>query len=234
MKSCSEETSHYTHFFPHLMKTHLQSHGTFANGADKSACAAIGLKLYKASVQQAPLSVQRKWSICLCVCFRLLLLSITPSSSQAQMQAQTQVQTQTSTQPQTQVLSTSSELSVNGFRNPSIGLEYRHSIVSVHLGYYLTNFAPDVTTTFIRAGLTLWYLPLATDGDASSSLYTSVSYLYGLSRDWTGDSGFMVEAGFRWMPWRGLNLRLGVNVLASAKHELKVNPNPGISWSFVW
>lgn len=32
------------------------------------------------------------------------------------------------------------EISVNGFRNPSIGLEYRHQQISVHLGYYITAF----------------------------------------------------------------------------------------------
>jgi hypothetical protein len=125
------------------------------------------------------------------------------------------------------------ELSVNFFRNPSIGLEWRYSQVSIHAGYYLTNFEPNVTTEFIRSGVTFWFLPFATNGDVPSSFYSSVSYLYGLTREWTGSTGMMLEAGFRWMPWRGLNVRLGVDVLLSPNQAIKVNPNPGVSWSFV-
>ncbi len=126
------------------------------------------------------------------------------------------------------------ELSLNFFRNPSIGLEWRYSQVSIHAGYYLTNFEPNVTTEFIRSGVTFWFLPIASNGDAPSSLYSSVSYLHGLTREWTGTSGVMLEAGFRWMPWRGLNVRLGVDVLLSPNQPIRVNPNPGVSWSFVW
>jgi len=37
------------------------------------------------------------------------------------------------------------EISINGFRNPSIGLEYRYRHVSLHTGYYPTNFESGVT-----------------------------------------------------------------------------------------
>ncbi|WP_205435326.1 MULTISPECIES: hypothetical protein [Flavobacterium] len=52
------------------------------------------------------------------------------------------------------------EFSLNGFRNPSIGAEYRYKRVSVHAGYYPTNFESGVTTEFIRTGLTYWFLPV--------------------------------------------------------------------------
>lgn len=44
------------------------------------------------------------------------------------------------------------QLSVNGFRNPSIGLEYQRYNLSVHAGYYVTNFESGVTTEFAKAG----------------------------------------------------------------------------------
>jgi hypothetical protein len=42
----------------------------------------------------------------------------------------------------------------------------------------------------------------------------------------------MSEVGFRWMAYKGLNLRIGVAVLAADGKSLKVNPTPGISYSF--
>lgn len=33
-----------------------------------------------------------------------------------------------------------SELSLNGFRTPSIGAEYRYRLVPIHAGYYTTAF----------------------------------------------------------------------------------------------
>ncbi len=52
------------------------------------------------------------------------------------------------------------ELSINGFRNPSIGLEYRCQHVSVHGGYYITNFIQNTTTQFMKAGISYWFLPI--------------------------------------------------------------------------
>ncbi len=51
------------------------------------------------------------------------------------------------------------EISINGFRAPSIGLEFRYGLVSVHAGYYLTAFS-GVTTNFIKTGFTAWFLPV--------------------------------------------------------------------------
>lgn len=47
-------------------------------------------------------------------------------------------------------------------------------------------------------------------------------------------NGAMAEVGFRWMVWQGLNFRIGVAALASPGLDLKINPTPGISYSFAW
>ncbi|NDI99087.1 hypothetical protein GWA97_08385 [Flavobacterium sp. LaA7.5] len=123
------------------------------------------------------------------------------------------------------------EFSLNGFRNPSIGAEYRYKHVSVHAGYYPTNFESGVTTEFIRTGLTYWFLPVG-QKENPSSFYASVSYARGMSRDYKDENAVMTEAGFRWMVYKGLNLRLGITALAANDKSLKINPTPGISYSF--
>jgi hypothetical protein len=122
-------------------------------------------------------------------------------------------------------------ISVNAFRNPSIGLEYQRKQLSIHGGYYLTNFESGVTTKFIRAGVTYWVLPLGKK-DIPSSFYVSASYLRGLSRAYKYDNAVGVEVGFRWYIWKGLNLRIGVIALAAEGKEVKINPTPSISYSF--
>lgn len=123
------------------------------------------------------------------------------------------------------------ELSINGFRNPSIGLEYRHKQLSVHGGYYVTNFTQNTTTQFVKAGVTYWFLPIG-NKDIPSSFYAGVSYLRGLNRDYEGKNAMSAEVGYRWMIWKGLNFRLGVIALAANSESLKINPTPGISYSF--
>lgn len=123
------------------------------------------------------------------------------------------------------------ELSINGFRNPSIGLEYRHKQLSVHGGYYVTNFTQNTTTQFAKAGVTYWFLPIG-NKDIPSSFYAGVSYLRGLNRDYEGKNAMSAEVGYRWMIWKGLNFRLGVIALAANGESLKINPTPGISYSF--
>jgi len=125
------------------------------------------------------------------------------------------------------------EFSINAFRNPSIGLEYRRSHVSIHAGYYVTNFTSGVTTQFAKTGLTYWFLPVGRR-ENPSSFYTSVSYLRGLNRDYEHQNAASAEVGFRWMVWQGLNLRLGVIALASDGKDIQINPTPGISYSFHW
>lgn len=122
-------------------------------------------------------------------------------------------------------------LSINGFRNPSIGLEYQDNHLSVHGGYYVTNFTSGITTEFLKAGLTYWFLPVDKK-EIPSSFYAGASYLRGLTRDYKDKNAFAVEAGFRWYVWKGLNLRLGVIALTAKGKDLKINPTPSISYSF--
>ncbi len=125
------------------------------------------------------------------------------------------------------------EISINGFRNPSIGAEYRHKFISVHAGYYPTNFESNTTTEFIRTGLTFWFFPIG-KRENPSSFYTSVSYARGRTREYENKNAIMPEIGFRWMVYKGLNFRLGVTGLAAKGESFKVNPTPGISYSFLF
>lgn len=123
------------------------------------------------------------------------------------------------------------ELSINGFRNPSIGLEIKHKGLSLHAGYYLTIVPNDISdekenTSFIRAGLSHWF-----NISETFSAYVSASYLYGLSKSYKDESAYMLEGGIKIFIWEGLNLRLGIAGLFSTGHKLKINPTPGISYS---
>jgi len=122
------------------------------------------------------------------------------------------------------------QLSINAFRNPSIGLEYHRKQVSVHGGYYVTNFESGVTTEFLKAGATYWFLPWGKQ-EVPSSLYVGSSYLRGLTRDYKDHNAVAFEAGARFVVWKGLNLRLGVIALAAEGKSLKINPTPSVSYS---
>jgi hypothetical protein len=136
------------------------------------------------------------------------------------------------------------ELMFNGFRAPSIGLEYRLGMVSAHAGAYPTIIndqgvrGVDGTTWFGKVGLTLWFLPVPIMGNERSSFYAGASYLNDfVSRGW-GHSA-QVETGFRWVIWEGIFLRLGASALYApgrscppgACSTVKVRPNPGIGWA---
>lgn len=123
------------------------------------------------------------------------------------------------------------ELSINAFRNPSIGLEYRYRCVSVHAGYYITNLEPDITTKFLKTGLTAWFLPIG-QRENPSSFYAGTSYLRGLNLDYKDQNALGLEAGFRWMIWEGLNFRIGGIALIAKDQDVKINPTPGLSYSF--
>jgi hypothetical protein len=123
------------------------------------------------------------------------------------------------------------ELSINGFRNPSVGLEFRHKQISYHAGYYPTAFKAGETTNFFKAGATAWFLPVGKK-ENPSSFYAGASYLRGFNRDYEGKNALGVEAGFRWMVLKGLNLRIGVIGVAAEGEPLQINPTPGISYSF--
>ena len=122
-------------------------------------------------------------------------------------------------------------LSINAFRNPSIGLEYQRKQVSIHAGYYITAFESGVTTKFLKSGLTYWFLPVGKK-EIPSSFYAGASYLRGINLDYKNENALAMEAGFRWYAWKGLNLRIGVIALAAEGKDLKINPAPSISYSF--
>lgn len=123
------------------------------------------------------------------------------------------------------------ELSINGFRNPSIGAEYRYKAVSIHTGYYTTAFSSGIYTGFIKIGLTYWFFPVG-GKENPSSFYSSMSYARGLTREYENKNAVIGEIGFRWMVLKGLNLRIGVAALAAKGESVKINPTPGISYSF--
>jgi len=136
------------------------------------------------------------------------------------------------------------ELSLNFFRNPSMGIEYRYKWTSVHFGYYPTVISKDENgenenTNFIKAGFSVWYYRFG-ESVNPSSLYSSFSWVYGMSQDFifkanskfAGKNGFIAETGFRWMATESLNLRLGVALLSLQNEPLKINPTPGISYSW--
>lgn len=123
------------------------------------------------------------------------------------------------------------ELSINGFRNPSIGLEYRHRQVSVHAGYYITTFEAGITTKFLKVGATAWFLPVGKRTNPSS-FYAGASYLRGINLDYNKENALGLEAGFRWMVWKGINLRIGGIALLAKGHDVQINPTLGISYSF--
>jgi hypothetical protein len=129
------------------------------------------------------------------------------------------------------------ELNINGFRAPSIGLEYRYSLVSIHTGAYTTIISKDdrgrnEATWFIKSGATLYFLPISLYRQRPSEFYVSASHVYGFQNDWEGKHGFIAELGWRWMVWRGINLRIGVAVLVGeGSDRVRVNPTPGIGYS---
>jgi hypothetical protein len=124
-------------------------------------------------------------------------------------------------------------LSLNAFRNPSIGLEYQRYNFSLHAGYYPTNFESGITTEFLKAGVSYWFLPFDSK-ELPSSLYVGASYLRGLTRDYQDQNAFALETGIRWYAWKGLHLRLGVIALVAEGQSLKINPTPSIGYSFKW
>ena len=123
------------------------------------------------------------------------------------------------------------EISVNGFRNPSIGLEYRNKNVSIHGGYYITALESGITTKFLKIGFTTWFLPIGKK-ENPSSFYAGASYLRGINLDYDKENALGLEVGFRWMVWKGINLRIGAIALVAKDHKTRINPTPGISYSF--
>ncbi len=125
------------------------------------------------------------------------------------------------------------ELSINCFRNPSVGAEFRMNKMSVHAGYYPTAFKSGENTSFFKAGATFWFLPVGKH-PIPSSFYAGANYLRGYNRDYKNKNAAGLEAGFRWMIWKGLNLRIGAIAVAAKDRSLKINPTPGISYSITF
>lgn len=126
------------------------------------------------------------------------------------------------------------ELSFNGFRNPSIGLEYRKNQFSVHGGYYVTNFEENITTRFYKVGGSYWFFRKDFSFDQSgnpSSFYIGASYGSGINLEYKGKDTFMMETGYKWYVWRGLNFRLGIIGLFANEESAKLNPTPSINYS---
>ncbi len=122
------------------------------------------------------------------------------------------------------------QISINAFRNPSIGLEYHRNQVSVHAGYYLTNFTSGVTTEFAKVGVSYWFLPWGKQ-EVPSSLYAGTSYLRGLTREYKQENAAALEIGARFTIYKGLNFRLGAIALYADGKDVKINPNPSLSYS---
>lgn len=123
------------------------------------------------------------------------------------------------------------EFSINGFRNPSVGAEFRYKQLSVHAGYYPTAFKAGENTSFFKAGITAWFLPVGKK-DNPSSFYAGASFLRGFNRDYENKNAIAMETGFRWMVWKGLNVRIGAIGVAAKGESFKINPAPGVSYSF--
>jgi len=122
------------------------------------------------------------------------------------------------------------ELSINGFRNPSVGVEYHMNQMSVHAGYYPTAFKSGENTSFFKAGATFWFLPVGKK-KIPSSFYAGANYLRGFNRDFKDKNALGLEAGFRWMVWKGLNLRIGAIGVTAKGQGFRVNPTPGVSYT---
>jgi hypothetical protein len=128
------------------------------------------------------------------------------------------------------------ELSITGFRNPSTGLEYRWNHLSVHAGFYPTILATgskgeDQDNSFYRFGVGYWFLPFGKQ-EVPSAFYVSASYLTRSNTTVRVTNAAIIDAGVRWVVWRGLALRLGVSTTAADNGLWYVNPTPGISYSF--
>lgn len=128
------------------------------------------------------------------------------------------------------------EIGIVGFRNPSTGVEFRYKFVSVHAGFYPTILTEDgdgkgITSTFIRAGASVWFLPIGKQ-ETPSSFYASLSYLQAMDATLPGQNGVIGDVGFRWFVYKGLNLRLGVAASYSEQKGWKLNPTPGIGYAF--
>lgn len=133
------------------------------------------------------------------------------------------------------------ELTVHGFRSPSIGVELRERWLGFHVGLFplIADDGLDGsrTTWFLKTGLTFYPVQFALGSQRPSGPFASVSLLQGLNNEWdvaesvSQGTGVHGELGFRWAVGRGLDLRLGIGVALGADRRVIVHPTPGIAWS---
>jgi hypothetical protein len=137
------------------------------------------------------------------------------------------------------------QVTVHGFRSPSIGVEVREGFLGFHVGLFplIVDGTPEGgsrTTWFVKMGATAYFLRFDLGSGRPSSLFTSVSLMQGLNNEWdvsrsvTHGSGVHGELGILWAAWRGLDVRLGVGALLGFDGRLNVHPTPGLSWSTVF
>jgi len=138
------------------------------------------------------------------------------------------------------------ELMIHVFRAPSMGVEIREGFLGLQLGLYPTAIdendeGESRTTWFVKFGLAAYFLGFDTGSGRDSSPYVGLSLVQGLNNAWNVSdsiehgSGLMLDVGFRWAVWRGLDLRLGGNLLvgfdgrvgaARAGHQLERAASP--------
>ncbi|MDX2087639.1 MAG: hypothetical protein SFX73_07305 [Kofleriaceae bacterium] len=133
------------------------------------------------------------------------------------------------------------ELTVHGFRSPSIGVELREKWLGFHVGLFPLIADDGVdgarTTWFLKTGLTVYPVRFTLGSQRPSGPFASVSLLQGLNNEWnvaesvSQGTGAHGELGFRWAVGRGLDLRLGIGVAIGADRRVIVHPTPGIAWS---
>lgn len=137
------------------------------------------------------------------------------------------------------------QVTVHGFRSPSIGVEIRSGFFAFHVGAFplivdATETGEARTTWFLKTGATAYFLRFDLGSGRPSSLFVSVSLMQGLNHAWdvsqsvTRGTGFHGELGVLWAAWRGLDVRLGVGLLVGLDGRVHVHPTPGLSWSTVF
>ena len=122
----------------------------------------------------------------------------------------------------------------NGFRSPSIGLEYRCDGVGLHAGLYPTVISKGAdgayeTSWFVKVGATAYPLPVVLYGKRPSSLFFSLSYAYGFDNRWR--HSLLADAGIRWAAVAGLEMRLGAALLIPPTGPPRINRTPGINYA---
>lgn len=133
------------------------------------------------------------------------------------------------------------ELTVHGFRSPSMGVELRDGWLGFHLGLFplIADEGDDGTRTtwFVKTGVTAYPWRVDLGSGRLSGPFVSLSLMQGLNNEWNvstsvGDgAGVHGELGFRWAVTSGLDLRLGLGVLFGSEGRVVVHPTPGISWT---